>query len=292
MSRNNCPLAQVGQESLQVDEVTMEFVDPSFDGTYYQPCSSEEYATRHQAIQSKIESGQISEITIGEYQRWAELDWFTPHGTYDTSLRLGKKLYEESYEEFGLEVQELSSRSETLDSTEDLTSTQLENGDSLWALAALASNSGVDLEAAVAAKFNMPTPVTLGTLNELVTSSPFWVPLWIDMDVMYVGSPEVDRGALEPWPLLKIYACHLHEMGQRLNWDGAKPAESSDVRKVRAADDHADMLLLLAYYAHQWSRTTIADVAVANYTKITNRVQTGEVDKALRQKIDVSETLD
>ena len=58
---------------------------------YYQPCSSEEYSRRVEAMRSKVARGAASAILVSEFQNWAELDWMRPQGTFETGQQVGYK---------------------------------------------------------------------------------------------------------------------------------------------------------------------------------------------------------
>lgn len=283
MYRNNAPLEQLpvaSQESL----LSHRFNESYIDGRYFQPCSPAEYQRRVIAVQEKLGANGAEDVAIADFQKWAELDWLTPHGTYETGLRLGEKLFEEAHVEFAAELLNLSPRSETAHGSQDASASRLEGGDALWVLMASASNSGIDLDVAIRAKFSLEqeAPLAFGDLHQLVSGNPFWVPLWTGVDPVDIGDPFIDRHEIDPQFVLRLCAVHIHELSQLLYWGGTRtPQDAPQELQTRASDMYADTALLLTYYAHQYSRTTISDVAALNFQKISARVQDGLIDKNL-----------
>lgn len=279
MSHNNCPLDQIiGFESsiCQPDFLTT----PIFDGKYHQPCEAVERTKHINVVKAKIESGHPEDITITEFQRWVELDWLTPHGTFETANRLGRNMWEEAAKEYPEEIGALESVASAAESQKDTSASKLELGDSLWNFMASASNDGIDLESTLAAKFKIAKPVTFGGVQALVTDNPFWLPLWIDMDLENIGTIRSDTDGLEPGPLLSIYAYEAYRLSILLYGNGnRKPSEAPKHLFVKAADWYADVILLLAYYAKHWSRTDLPNIAAINFIKLTNRVETNQIDK-------------
>jgi NTP pyrophosphatase (non-canonical NTP hydrolase) len=277
---NNFPLEQVIDDYLESDLVPREFNSVQFDGRYYQPCDYEEYLLRVEAIQSKIKANAASDITISEYQMWTELNWLTPQGTYETSVRLGKKLWEEASEEYVNELGPLALKGSSNTNTRLIEAAQLELGDALWVLSADASNNGIDLEKVIASKIKATVPISLDYINKYVKSSPFWIPLWLDVDLEKVNDGAADADELEPATLLKIYSTEIHRMNQSLYKRGeATPKDAPTDMFITAADWHADAFLLLAYFSGRWSKTELSEIVTMSFDKLTTRVSANTIDK-------------
>lgn len=250
-------------------------------GGYYQPCSPEEYNRRVEAIRSKIANGAASAILVSEFQDWAELDWLRPHGTFETGRQIGRKLVEEAQEYYD-EITPMESRAVSAIPNRDTYPGMIEAGDYAWTSMAMASNSGIDVEEALRAKFQTATPITLGDLHDSTRRGFSWIPLRVE-NPTEVGTVDSDTRDLDPSVWLRLHPRELYRYMHDLYGRGEqkqKPSEAPEKLRLQAADWHADALLFLGYYAHHWTYSSLPEIVAMNFEKVTDRVKRGTVDKA------------
>lgn len=248
---------------------------------YYQPCSSEEYSRRVEAMRSKVANGAASAILVSEFQNWAELDWMRPQGTFETGQQAGYKLVEEAQEYYD-EITTTKSRAVSTKPNRDTHPGMSEAGDYLWMIMAMASNSGIDMEEALRAKFQTDKPITLGDINDITKRGISWIPLRVE-NPTEVGTADSDTRDLDPFIWLRLHPTELYRYMYHLYGKEEykqKPSEAPEKLRLQAADWHADALLFLGYYAHHWTYSSLPEVAAMNFEKITDRVKHGTVDKA------------
>lgn len=246
----------------------------------YQPCQPEEYERRVEAVRSKAISGRAAEIGVSELQDWVELDWMYPHGTFETGQKLGEKLVEEA-QEYYEEITPMESRAHRKEPNRDTHSGMSEAGDYLWMLMAMSSNSGIDMQEALRAKFQTEKPITLGDLYDITKHGIGWIPLRVE-NPTEVGTSDSDSGDLDPYIWLRLHPTELYRYMYHLygkEEHKQKPGEAPEWLRLQAADWHADALLFLAYYVHHWTYSSLSEVASMNIEKVTERVKQGTVDK-------------
>jgi NTP pyrophosphatase (non-canonical NTP hydrolase) len=247
---------------------------------YYQPCSPEEHERRVAIVRSKIESGRAAEIRVSEFQDWAELDWLHPQGTFETGQKVGIKTVEEAQEYYD-EITPMESRAVSHEPNRDTHPGMNEAGDYLWMLMAMASNSGVDLEEALRAKFQSDKPITLGDIHDVTKYGIGWLPLRVD-NPTEVGTARSDSNDLDPFIWLRIQPIELYKYMYHLygkEENEQKPSDAPTNLRLKAADWHADALLFLSYYVHHWTFSTLPEVAAMNFEKVSERVKQGTIDK-------------
>lgn len=252
----------------------------SNDGLY-QPCSPQEYEQRIEVVRSKIESGRSAEILVSEFQDWAELDWMHPQGTFETGQKLGEKLVEEA-QEYYEEITQMESRAHRKEPNRDTNPGMSEAGDYLWMLMAMSSNSGVDLEESLRAKFQTDMPVTLGDVHDVTKYGIGWIPLRIE-NPTEVGTADSDGRDLDPYTWLRLHPTELYRHMYHLYGKGEHsqtPGDAPDKLRMQAADWYADALLFLSYYVQHWTYSSLPEVASMNFEKVTERVKNGTVDKS------------
>ena len=248
---------------------------------YYQPCSPEEYERRVEAMRSKITNGNASEILVTEFQDWVELDWMRPQGTFDTGQRVGHKLVEEA-QEYYEEITPMESRAINTEPNRDTHPGISEAGDYLWMLMAMSSNSGIDMEKALRAKFQTDKSITLGDLHDITKYGISWIPLRVE-NPTEVGTADSDVRDLDPFVWLRLHPTELYRYMYHLygrEEHDQKPSEAPEKLRLQAADWHADALLFLGYYVHHWTYSSLPEVAAMNFEKVTERVKLGTVDKS------------
>jgi hypothetical protein len=285
---SNSPLDQlvIDEEGLASP---LQIEEPVFDGRYWQPCDNEEYMSRTDALRTRIEQGAAQDITVGEWQRWVALDWLVKPGTWEASHRFLSKMQEEGQHEYPDEMKYVYPEMDESYTDLNRMNSVLELGDSAFSSVANACNLGIDLEAAIARKFNIDGPITLRRLQEIVSPpNPFWVPIDMDMDCTDIGTPICDEELILPDSTLGYYAVNAAFHTARL-FIGDKTIHYplKDVNRFTyTADWHADNLLFHAYFAQRWSRSSMAEVVAANFQKINSRVSLGQIDKNLGNRSD------
>lgn len=249
-------------------------------GDYYQPSSPDEYERRVEAIRSKIETGRAGDILVSEFQDWAELDWMQPHGTFETGQKVGEKLVEEA-REYHEEILPMRSRAASREPNQDIQPGMNEAGDYLWMLMAMSSNSGIDMESALRAKFQTDRPITLGDLHDVTKYGISWLPLRVE-NPTEVGTVDSDTGNLDPFTWLTIHPTELYRYMYHLYGKGEheqKPRDAPENMRLQTADWQADAVLFLGYYVNHWTYASLPEVAAMNFEKVTRRVAHGTVDK-------------
>lgn len=261
--------------------------EPWFDGAYWQQCTPGDIEFRTQAVAKEVIRSSCEDLPIGVYQDYAELHRLARPSVSPTTQTLNHKLDEELCREYLPLFESVHPLSEGIYPEEDTGHLVDEGGDVLWVLASSASQHGVDLEKTISAKLGINTAsITFGQLDQEIRRSPFWTPIDLEIGVCGIGEAEKDRNELDPIGCLvtmgqtAVRATRLLEAGERFtNYRGEAIQNLLGDPLVRVADAYADMLLLLTYYARQWSRASIAAYAAANFAKLEQRLKTNQIDK-------------
>lgn len=224
----------------------------------------------------------MGRLTVGDLQRWAELDWLEPHGTYEAGAYLAGKFHEEGQQEFLAETV-LLPRSETATPNVDPANSRGELADAAWVLWASASNCGVDLEAALSVRLGQPGPVTLDTVHSVVASGPSWIPQWIGAEPEEFGTVFADTDEMSADLLISDIELQIMIHTNQLYRHGIRaPQDAPAWLQQDVTDRYVDGFLLLAYLAHQWSHSSLPDIAGLAFEKLSARAATSHIDKRRR----------
>lgn len=255
--------------------------DHHFDGRFYQTVDQEHYMCRQAEVGRYLE-GDVSQMPFEVYQKWVELDWKTPHGTYKSVERLEKKIREEGWREAPDALYESWGKGDGPERAEAIS----ELGDVLWIVSALASNSGVNVNEALQIHLwgngllSHRENLTLGRIDQLILDG--LIPTNTPYDPEDVDLPIFLFDEMEPQSDLRLRTlalcnCCVKQFGYNdtfVTFDAHQQAQG-EIAKMAA-----DHVLLIAWYARRWLNAAPGDVVTANVTKIRGRVERNLIDKS------------
>lgn len=256
------------------------------EGGFWQPNANPPVEVRRRTMMEAVaQPERFAEMTLRQYQQWAELDWKAPQDSDAMQKRLAAKLHEEIDLEIPPEYRWLAPGAPR----EPVAPLLDELGDALWCVNALASNTSYDVSTAVQRRLlqqrvDLPEP-TLGAIDELMAGG-FQPQLFkpgqvIDDDELLSDDDELDPAV--NWPFASLYLTHTASFLRELRGFVA-PDPAYVVQEKRSeqifTECLADTVLFVAYTARQWAGGSLQQVVERNGAKVTQRVQSGRVDKS------------
>lgn len=263
-----------------------------FDGKLYQPANPEACDRRRLVIERALsEEAGFANLPVEDYQRWVELDWKEPHATYAMAERLYHKVAEEGWQEAPAEFDRIwplsADKYKGQPSTEAVQRLLDELGDILWTVVAMASNGAVNLKDALTEFFYNKYPwrdsyyLKLSDIDNLVSDG--YIPSIGPVNHEDIGTSHFDYDEMDPRSNLLYRAGSLRHLCDRQFGYGDTPFSYYSYHKVglqEVAPVVVDVVLLTTYYAQQWGRATLDEVARRNVIKISGRVATNSIDKS------------
>ena len=256
-----------------------------FDGTLYQPCTVQEADNRlNEALSFTKYSSQSGLLPLSTYQDWVELDWKTPHGSYDSAKRFGDKLFqEEMMTEASPELEAFNPSLYTSNSG-DTSNLQGELGDILWLTTALASNGGVDISEAVRKELHAHDEMSLRGGSLVATEVDYVIAKGFNPTFGPLDSYE-DNDFEEYSPTINLgaYAVQLRQISMRqYGYDEQMYTDGwiKDLAETDLVKCVGEVVLMVSYYAQKYAKSNFGSVAVGNILKVSKRVEKNLIDKS------------
>jgi hypothetical protein len=258
-----------------------------FDSRFYQTVDSPEYERRQRNVNDYIGSGNAADMPIGVYQRWSELDWKQPHGTYAAVLRWRDKLQEEAIQE----TPDALYKHEADHDTGSKRAAVEELGDTFWTTCALTSNAGQSIDRALQVYLwgdglisHRESELTLGQIDEIVmdlANTPWFSPL--DAIDPSVNIEHIKLDEMEPSKNLFFRSMTLLLLCEQQfghgEHDGFVLSWHRQIGQEKIAPRAADQVMMVAWYACHFAGSSLAEVAEANINKLRPRVAANLIDK-------------
>jgi NTP pyrophosphatase (non-canonical NTP hydrolase) len=252
------------------------------------------------------------DLTLEDYQYWAEGNWKTKPGTYESTERFSEKLAEE-YREV-LEAYELLTEDQTNEKLKANLASEL--GDILWCISALGSNGGASIDVGLRVYLHNYI-LGIQIIKEGMAYPPNWQPKAAEVSTKWdkISIKDIERLIEEgfeptPSPVMNIdmedssereYGIGIHVKsilgGQLLSaaktlaevqYGRNEHDEYQDVSvlqsyfdscAMRLSEIYAGTIVVIAYIASTQLNMNLSEIVQGNTNKLSTRVSKGQIDK-------------